>query len=53
MSSVQSVIPLDGGNALLISTGKYYTASGKDIQVNGIQPDTRSPESTRIDLNSA
>jgi carboxyl-terminal processing protease len=53
MSSVQSMIPLDGGNALLISTAKYYTASGKDIQVNGIQPDTRSPESTRIDLNSA
>lgn len=52
-SAVQTVIPLDGGNGLLISTAKYYTASGKDIQANGVQPDTRSPESTRIDLNSA
>lgn len=51
--SVQTLITLDGGEALLISTAKYYSPSGKDIQVVGVQPDTRSPEaSTRMDPNS-
>ena len=51
--SIQTLINLDGGTALLISTAKYYSPSGKDIQMNGVTPDTRSPEGTRLDPNSA
>ena len=32
MGSVQKLIPLDGGYGLLISTAKYYTPGGKEIQ---------------------
>jgi carboxyl-terminal processing protease len=53
LNTLQQLIPMEGGNALLISTGKYYTASGKDLQETGVQPDTRVPENNRIDLNSA
>jgi carboxyl-terminal processing protease len=51
--SIQTLINLEGGTALLISTAKYYSPSGKDIQVNGVTPDTRSPEVSRLDLNAA
>jgi carboxyl-terminal processing protease len=52
--SIQSLIPLDGGYALLLSTAKYYSPSGKDIQADGVRPDTLSPAtSTRMDTNSA
>jgi carboxyl-terminal processing protease len=51
--SIQTLINLDGGNALLISTAKYYSPSGKDIQMQGVVPDTRSPEVSRLDPNSA
>ncbi len=50
--AIQSLINLDGGTALLLSTAKYYSPSGKDIQLNGVQPDTRAPEATRLDPNS-
>ena len=51
--SVQSLITLDGGAALLISTAKYYSPSGTDIQMKGVTPDTRAPEASRLDPNSA
>jgi len=51
--SVQTLINLEGGNALLISNAKYYSPTGKDIQMHGVTPDTRSPESSRLDPNSA
>jgi carboxyl-terminal processing protease len=52
--SIQSLIPLDGGYALLLSTAKYYSPSGKDIQAQGVKPDTLSPaSSSRMDINSA
>jgi carboxyl-terminal processing protease len=52
--SIQSLIPLDGGFALLLSTAKYYSPSGKDIQALGVKPDTLSPASSgRMDTNSA
>ena len=43
IGSVQKLIPLDGGYGLLISTAKYFTPSGKEIQDNepqdsGIKP---------------
>jgi carboxyl-terminal processing protease len=37
--SVQTVIPLEDGSALKLTTAKYYTPSGRSIQVEGIAPD--------------
>ena len=37
--SVQSIIPLEDGSALRLTTAKYYTPSGKSIQAVGIDPD--------------
>jgi len=39
--SVQTVIPLRGGidGALKLTTGRYFTPSGKSIQRTGIEPD--------------
>jgi len=52
--SVQKLIPLDDGSALLISVAKYFTPSGKEIQDvdpqdSGIQPTVeirQTPEET-------
>jgi carboxyl-terminal processing protease len=38
MGSSQRLIPMENGSALLISSAKYYTPSGKEIQNNGIRP---------------
>ncbi len=37
--SVQTFYPLDNRSAMKITTGIYYTPSGKSIQAEGIQPD--------------
>jgi carboxyl-terminal processing protease len=37
--SVQTVIPLDDGAALKLTTAKYYTPKGRSIQAEGIKPD--------------
>ncbi|MCL4557413.1 MAG: S41 family peptidase [Deltaproteobacteria bacterium] len=37
--SVQTIIPLDDGSALRLTTALYYTPNGKSIQAEGIQPD--------------
>jgi carboxyl-terminal processing protease len=37
--SVQTVIPLEDGSALKLTTAKYYTPSGRSIQAEGITPD--------------
>lgn len=37
--SVQSVLPLDGGDALKLTTARYYTPAGVSIQAAGIEPD--------------
>lgn len=36
---VQSIVPLDNGGAVSVTTAKYYTASGVEIHGNGINPD--------------
>ncbi len=36
---VQTVIPLGDGSAIALTTAKYLTPSGKDINKEGIQPD--------------
>lgn len=37
--SVQSIIPLEGGGALRLTTSLYYTPSGRSIQGVGLAPD--------------
>lgn len=37
--SVQTVIPLNDGSAIRLTTSLYYTPSGRSIQAKGIQPD--------------
>ncbi len=37
--SVQTILPMDGGGALRLTTALYYTKSGRSIQAQGITPD--------------
>ena len=37
--SVQTILPLDNGSALKLTTARYYTPSGNSIQARGIVPD--------------
>jgi carboxyl-terminal processing protease len=37
--SVQTILPLSDGSGLRLTTARYYTPSGKSIQVSGITPD--------------
>lgn len=39
--SVQTIIPMDYGTALKLTTAKYYTASGKTIHGVGVTPDVK------------
>jgi len=36
---VQTVLPLDNGDSVKLTTARYYTPSGKSIQATGIVPD--------------
>jgi carboxyl-terminal processing protease len=53
-ASVQELIPLDGGSALLLSVAKYFTPSGKEIQQSGIEPtlEVGQPNEDVVDPNS-
>jgi len=44
-ASVQSVIPLDDGSAIRLTTAKYYTPSDRMIHDKGIEPDVYIPMS--------
>jgi carboxyl-terminal processing protease len=37
--SVQTILPLSDGSGLRLTTARYYTPSGKSIQLSGIDPD--------------
>ena len=37
--SVQTILPVDGGAALRLTTAMYFTPNGRSIQVTGIAPD--------------
>ncbi len=41
--SVQTIIPLEDGSAVRLTTARYYTPSGKSIQAKGITPDIIVP----------
>jgi carboxyl-terminal processing protease len=45
--SVQTLLPLDNGDSVKLTTARYFTPSGKSIQARGIQPDVvLRPEKT-------
>ncbi len=44
--SVQTVIPLEGGLGLRLTTAKYYTPQGRSIQNTGITPDIEVSSAT-------
>ena len=48
--SVQSILPLQDGSALRLTTAKYYTPSHKVIHEEGITPDIVVPSSFEQDL---
>ena len=37
-ASVQTILPLEDGSALRLTTAKYYTVSGREIEAKGIDP---------------
>ena len=41
--SVQTIVSLDDGSALKLTTSRYYTPSGHSIQARGIIPDIELP----------
>ena len=46
--SVQTVLPLDNGDAVKLTTARYFTPSGRSIQARGIEPDVvLKPEGAR------
>ncbi len=47
--SVQSMIRLDKGHAVKLTTARYYTPSGHSVQEGGITPDIRVPQITDPD----
>lgn len=54
--SVQSIVPLNDGAGLKMTTAHYYTPSGRSIQVTGIDPDVtvqvqQSKETAKIGNN--
>ena len=44
--SVQTVLPLPGGEAVKLTTARYYTPDGTSIQARGIEPDIRLADAT-------
>lgn len=44
--SVQTVVPLEDGSGLRLTTAKYYTPKGRSIQNTGIKPDIIVPAAT-------
>jgi C-terminal peptidase (prc) len=46
---VQSVIPLGDGSAIKLTTSKYYTPKGRNIQGTGIKPDVEEKLSKKLE----
>jgi carboxyl-terminal processing protease len=47
--SVQSIIELDGGAGLLLTTLRYFTPNGRAIQARGLSPDVRVANESGLD----
>ena len=39
--SVQTILPMENGSALKLTTARYFTPSGRSIQASGIEPDVK------------
>jgi carboxyl-terminal processing protease len=50
--SVQTVLPLDNGDAVKLTTARYYTPSGRSIQASGIVPDVQLPEDAVLQVGT-
>jgi carboxyl-terminal processing protease len=52
--SVQKLIPMDDGAALLIAVARYYTPSGRSIEEVGVEPQVKvqAQEEEQLDLSS-
>jgi carboxyl-terminal processing protease len=48
--SVQTVVPLENGDSVKLTTARYYTPSGRSIQARGIRPDEVIRGETSRDL---
>jgi carboxyl-terminal processing protease len=46
--SVQTVLPIDNGDSIKLTTARYYTPSGSSIQASGIVPDVELPEDAEL-----
>src|SRR5690606_2735821 len=46
--SVQTLLPLDNGDAVKITTARYYTPNGTSIQATGIVPDIRIADGVQL-----
>ena len=54
--SVQTVLPLDNGDSVKLTTARYYTPSGRSIQATGIVPDVElapDPANATTDMPAA
>ena len=51
--SVQTIIPLGSNGALMLTTARYYTPSGRSIQAKGIEPDAVVEEGLPENMNKA
>jgi carboxyl-terminal processing protease len=50
--SVQTVLPLDNGDSVKLTTARYYTPSGRSIQASGIVPDVElTPDPALADVD--
>ena len=45
--SVQTVLPMDNGDSIKVTTARYYTPNGTSIQASGITPDVALGDDTR------
>ena len=48
--SVQTVVPLENGDSIKLTTARYYTPRGRSIQARGIRPDEVIRGATTRDL---
>ena len=52
---MQTVLPLDNGDSVKLTTARYYTPSGRSIQALGINPDiiVQQPQPAPTDEDDA
>lgn len=50
--SVQTILPMENGSALKLTTARYYTPNGLSIQAKGIEPDIKIDNVTVANVES-